>query len=215
MTATQMLGLPARLPGWTVLGARVDSDRLVVTVASEDRPSGCDTCGAITQELMRQGVRASNLVDAPIAGLRTTLAVRRRRFRCRTCQAMSSQPMPLAMDDARITLRCRDHVVEQAELLPAATIAQQVGLHRDAVARILASAGIETATGRPRLRPERLGHCSFCLGAFRQGDAAEFHHLSTVDHHSRFGPVPSISRVALCASCHRQGAMGWLAANDG
>jgi hypothetical protein len=190
------------LPGWEVLGTEDTAPRLLVRVRAPDSEHDCPRCGADHDALVRHGTRDQQFVEAPLAGRHASLVVKRRRHKCAGCDAVVAQPLPLALDEHRITLRCRDQILEQAKTIPLLQVAEQVGVHRMVVQR-LAGTGRKPA-GRARAgETAHLSQCDFCRRRFEQADL-EHHHPAPV---STTGIIPPM--VRLCRECHRLGCRTW------
>ncbi len=192
-----------RLPGWNVLGSNLEDGRLKIKVDSNSEPEKCSNCRATAGNIVRMGVVSKTLAEAPIAGRPAVLIVAKRRYRCVQCRASMAQGLPRAFEKRRITLRCRDHIIGQSNLLPAAEIALQIGVHRDTVSTVLADENVIVARGRRPSRETNLQRCDFCTGIFETLAGLKAHHISVPEGSA----VPSWS---LCASCHQQRAWSWF-----
>lgn len=190
------------MPGWEVLSTEDSAPRLYVRVRAPDSEHDCPRCGADHDALVRHGTRDQQFVDAPLAGRHASLVVSRRRHKCAACEAVVAQPLPLALEEHRITKRCRDQIVEQAAAIPLLQVAQQVGVHRTVVQRLVGTG--RKRTGRARTDDTaHLQECDFCRRRFKQAEV-KHHHLLPV----RLTGA-NLQAVRLCSECHRLGCETW------
>lgn len=196
------------LPGWDVLGVDDVGPRLMIRVRAPETEHSCPRCGAGNDALLGHGSREQQFVEAPISGRRTSLMVKRRRHVCAACQAVIAQPLPLTIEEHRITVRCRDQILEQAEALPLLQVAEQMGVHRMVVQRI---AGVgRKGAGRPRAdETAHLEECQFCRRRVPPSEL-ERHHVPVVAW-SDAAPPP----LLLCRECNRLGCHDWVCLDDG
>ena len=188
--------LADHLPGWKVRSARANASDMEVLVTSPEQAADCQSCGADGHQLIGYGFNISGFREAPIVGRRTLLSVRRRRHRCVRCNALGSQPLTLTDPGHRITLRCRQQIIEQACRLPLAKVAEQIGVNR-AVVQSLAPENLRRS-GRPR-RSDRadLSQCQFCRRVFDAPVSGEVNHIRpTISGASPY------AMTTLCRQCH-------------
>ncbi|MBW6528536.1 transposase family protein [Sphingomonas sp. RHCKR7] len=197
-----------KLPGWQVLGTEDTATRVLVRVLAPESEHACPRCAADHDALIRHGSRDQQFVEAPLAGRRASLVVKRRRHRCAACDAIVAQPLPLALEEHRITVRCRDQIVEQATTIPLLQVAEQVGVHRMVVQRLVGT-GRKPAGRARNADTAHLDECQFCRRRFEEV-GLEHHHPAPMN-----AAAISLPTMRLCRECHRLGCATWTMEKTG
>ena len=147
------------LPGWTV--SRINSTPTELTAEGEYElePGSCPRCQAFDQ-LTRYGWRISDFREAPVRGKRILIRAHRRRYQCLPCSLTFLQPLPDMQVGHRMTVRCRDYILNQSLLLPFTQIADVVGINEKVVRQVCTR---DTKVTHPidRLRIHALGRDSY------------------------------------------------------
>lgn len=144
------------LPGWTVLGKRLEDGEYELEAEYTVQPEACQKCGTIGR-LYKHGTKTVTYRDSPIRGHTVRIQARVQRYRCRDCQETFLQPLAGIQPSMRMTARCVGYIEQQCLRDTFVRIAEHVGCD-DKTVRDLAGEYIERlhAQYRPYL-PEWLG----------------------------------------------------------
>ncbi len=129
--------------GWTgdlsqlaVLNRREEGEVLLIEVVPRRTSANCPGCGASTSAIHER--RLQQKQDLGVDGKRVVLLLNRRRFRCRECNKVFTEPDDICGWRRRTTERFRRHLREQAGTQPMKRIARREGVSRDTVRRAVA-----------------------------------------------------------------------------
>ena len=130
---------PDGLGQLAVLNQREQGDVLLVEVVSRRTSALCPACGTTTTAIHERRVQQKQ--DLGRDGKRVVLLLNRRRFRCRDCGKVFTEPDDTCGWRRRTTARFRRYLKEQAGAQPMKRIARREGVSRDTVRRAAAEAG--------------------------------------------------------------------------
>jgi transposase len=151
---TRALGLV----GLRVTGVREqDGDALEVEVEGLERAERCPPCDATQLEIKERPI--VGVQDLPLAGRRTRLCWRKRRYRCRSCGRTHTERHPGLPSRQRVSARLRARLAVRAAVGGAhAEIAREEGTSRYQVTRALALVAVAPATGLRRISFDEAHH---------------------------------------------------------
>jgi transposase len=151
---TRALGLV----GLRVTGVRArDGDALEVEVEGLERAERCPHCDATQLEIKERPI--VGVQDLPLAGRRTRLCWRKRRYRCRSCRRTHTERHPGLPSRQRVSARLRARLAARAAVGGAhAEIAREEGTSRYQVTRALALVALAPATGLRRISFDEAHH---------------------------------------------------------
>jgi transposase len=149
-----MLGVP----GLQITRVLVrDGDALDLEVESVARAECCPHCGGEELEVKERPV--VKVRDLPLAGQRTRLLWRKRRYRCRGCRRTHTEPHPALPARQRVSARLRERLAARAAAGGAhAEIAREEGTSRYQVTRALALVALPSAGHVRRLSLDEAHH---------------------------------------------------------
>lgn len=144
------------LPGWTVLGKRLEDGEYELEAEYTVQPEACQKCGVLGR-LYKHGSKVVTYRDSPIRGHTVRIQARVQRYRCRECSETFLQPLAGIQPSMRMTARCVGYIEQQCLRDTFVRIAEHVGCD-DKTVRDLAGGYIDqlNADYRPYL-PEWLG----------------------------------------------------------
>ncbi|MGH8914612.1 MAG: ISL3 family transposase [Acidimicrobiia bacterium] len=152
MAPLDVMTIRLHLRGIRVLEVVEDlPERLVVAVAAISSVIRCGRCGAKTDRV--HATKAVKVADLPHAGRPTTLLWRRRRFRCRSCRATTTESQPLF--EGRMTTRLARVAVKDVADMTVSAVARRYGLGWHQVMALVLAHGKVLAKARRR-RPCRV-----------------------------------------------------------
>lgn len=123
-------------PHWTVEDVEEPSKGSYVIKASYDiQPENCSKCGSLRQPY-KHGTVTVPYTDAPVHGRKTTIEVTVQRYRCRDCSKTYLQPLPDMHGRRQMTLRCVEHIGEQAMFRTYAELGREIGLEESTVREV-------------------------------------------------------------------------------
>jgi transposase len=114
------------LPGWTVLGKRLDGAEYELEAEYTVQPAACQKCGVLDR-LYKHGTKLTTFRDSPIRGHATRILARVRRYKCRECGETFLQPMGGIQEDMRMTERCAAFIKQQCLRDTFVRIADNIG----------------------------------------------------------------------------------------
>lgn len=129
---------PNGLSQLTILSQRQEGEVLLVEVVSRRTSAVCPSCGASTSAVHER--RLQQKQDLGADGKRVVLLLNRRRFRCRECDKVFTEPDDICGWRRRTTARFRRYLREQAGDQSMKRIARREGVSRDTVRRAVAEA---------------------------------------------------------------------------
>ena len=129
---------PNGLSQVTVLNQRQEGEVFLIEVVSRRTTATCPQCGASTSTIHER--RLQQKQDLGADGKRVVLLLNRRRFRCRQCDKVFTEPDDICGWRRRTTARFRRYLREQAGEQSMKRIARREGVSRDTVRRALAEA---------------------------------------------------------------------------
>lgn len=144
------------LPKWTVTKVERTAEKYVAEATYEDDRDSCPACGVVGQ-LGKHGTKHTEYRDAPVHGKPSVISVDRRRYRCRSCQATSLQPLPDMDEKRRMTVRLVEYIGDQALRRPFTQIAADVGMDEKTVRLVAADRIAHVNANREILTPKQLG----------------------------------------------------------
>nr|WP_182312348.1 ISL3 family transposase [Comamonas testosteroni] len=120
------------LEGWKTTG-RIKTDSLDIREAVFlHEPQACISCGVVG-ELQKHGIRQRDYLDAPAYGLQTVIRVNQRRYRCKACKAIISQPLQGVREDFKMTERAYAYMQRQALQQTFSSVAESLGCNEKTV----------------------------------------------------------------------------------
>lgn len=131
-------GWPNGLSQVTILNQREEGEVLLIEVVSRRTTAVCPRCTATTSTIHER--RLQQKQDLGANGKRVVLLLNRRRFRCRQCDKVFTEPDDVCGWRRRTTARFRRYLREQAGEQSMKRIARREGVSRDTVRRALAEA---------------------------------------------------------------------------
>jgi transposase len=148
---TRLLGLD----GVVVTDVREEGDQLDLEVELVARAGACSHCGRASLEVKERPV--VRVRDLPLAGRRTVLVWRKRRFACRACARTFTERHPELPARQRVTRRFRRRLVERVRGGAAhAEVARDEHTTRYQVARAFRDGCGDGLAGREPRPPRRL-----------------------------------------------------------
>src|SRR5260221_4476686 len=121
------------LPDWLVTAVQNPPGLFLASAVFRPTPTACAKCGG---HFYKHGTKSVSYRDAPARGRQVILKVGRKRYRCRSCGGTFLQPLPDMEDNRRLTVRCREYIVEQALLRPFTEIARDIGIDEKTVRQL-------------------------------------------------------------------------------
>ncbi|MBK4735542.1 ISL3 family transposase [Noviherbaspirillum pedocola] len=123
------------LPGWSIVGKRVDDLGYEFQAEFATQPQACTKCGTVGR-LYKHGLKAATYRDSPIRGKPVRILANVQRYKCRECGETFQQPLA-GMEDGRLmTQRCAGYIAEQSLIDPFTTIARHLGVNETTVRTI-------------------------------------------------------------------------------
>ena len=107
------IAIRLRLPGLLALGSEEWSDRIEVVAQYSNQEAACPRCGRSTWQVHQW--HAQRKRDARLWGKAVWLLLWKRRFRCRVCGKVFTEPDPACERFRRTTRRLRKQVAKEAE----------------------------------------------------------------------------------------------------
>lgn len=128
------------LPGWTIDRTEESRHDLLIAVTPPTVPSSCPHCGH--ESPYGHGSQSRRIADLPIRKKRVSLLYDQPRYRCRneSCRRTFSPPLPDIDEQHNMTVRLREHIIEEAGPRPYVHIAEEVGLSEGTIRNIAALA---------------------------------------------------------------------------
>lgn len=114
------------LPGLIAVANETNSEECLITAESRFRPTQCPECRS--PQLYRHGVREQEYADAPNYGLRTVIQLRRKRWRCLSCNTLFPDSLPDMDEKRRATSRLIRYIRKKCFSHTFAEIGREVGL---------------------------------------------------------------------------------------
>jgi 5-methylcytosine-specific restriction endonuclease McrA len=195
------------LPDWHVTAVQRPPGLYLASASFGPTPTTCAKCDA---QIYKHGTKPVNYRDAPARGRQVLIKVNRKRYRCRSCFRTFLQPLPDMEDNHRLTIRCRNYVIDQAFLRPLTEIARDIGIdektvrqvageHIDFRARVISREGLAAAK-------QEMMKCLSCKALFPR-PVIVAHHIVPL---SNSGQRASEDQILLCANCHRLCTDQWF-----
>ena len=148
-----------RLAGLRVLGTRETGRWIEVVVRYEGEEAECLSCGRFTWQVHQWHLQRKR--DAKLWGKEVWLALFKRRFRCRHCRKVFTEPDPACGPRRRTTSRLRKTVARRAREATVRSVAREEGVSEGLVERSWLEA--HTVVSTP-IRPHVfLGLDGFCV----------------------------------------------------
>jgi transposase len=148
-----------RLAGLRVLGTREAGRWIEVVAQYEEQEAECPRCGRFTWQVHQWHLQRKR--DAKLWGKEVWLALFKRRFRCRHCRKVFTEPDPACGSRRRTTRRLRQTVARRASEATVRSVAREEGVSEGLVERSWMEAHTVVSTPtRPHLF---LGLDGFCV----------------------------------------------------
>lgn len=147
-----------RLPGLVVLGSKEWEDRIEVVARYSNEEAICPVCARSTWQVHQW--HAQRKRDAKIWGKPVWLLLWKRRFRCRICRKVFTEPDPACGRWRRTTRRLRQKVAHQANEASVRAVARWHGVSEGLVQRSWLEAWRRPARWGP---PIFVGMDGFCV----------------------------------------------------
>lgn len=129
------------LPGWKVLGKRLDGREYELEAEYTILPTACQKCGTIGR-LYKHGTKLTTYRDSPIRGNTVRILAKVQRYKCRDCEETFLQPLAGMEEARRMTERCARFIQEQCLRDTFVRIADNTGCDEKTV-RALAGSHID------------------------------------------------------------------------
>lgn len=128
------------LPGWTIDRTEETARDLLIAVIPPTPDITCQHCGH--QSPYGHGSVTRHLADLPIRKKRVRLVFDQPRYRCRNehCRRTFTLPLPEVDESHNMTVRLREHILEDIGPRPYSHIAEEVGLSEGTIRNLAASA---------------------------------------------------------------------------
>ncbi len=148
-----------RLPGLKVLGVEEGPRWIEVAARSQEEETVCPRCGRSTWQVHQWHLQRKR--DAKLWGKEVWLVLFKRRFRCRQCRKVFTEPDPACGARRRTTGRLRETVARRAREATVRSVALEEGVSEGLVERSWLEAHTVVATAtRPHVF---LGLDGFCV----------------------------------------------------
>ncbi len=148
-----------RLPGLKVLGVEEGPRWIEVAARSQEEETVCPRCGRPTWQVHQWHLQRKR--DAKLWGKEVWLVLFKRRFRCRQCRKVFTEPDPACGARRRTTGRLRETVARRAREATVRSVALEEGVSEGLVERSWLEAHTVVATAtRPHVF---LGLDGFCV----------------------------------------------------
>ena len=157
------IAIRLRLPGLVVLGNKEWPDRIEVVAQYSNQEAICPGCGRSTWQVHQW--HAQRKRDARLWGKPVWILLLKRRFRCRLCGKVFTEPDPACGPYRRTTRRLRREVARQAEEASVRAVAHWHGVSEGLVQRSWLEAHPPPARHGP---PVFLGLDGFCVARPRE-----------------------------------------------
>ncbi len=148
-----------RLPGLKVLGVKESVSLIEVVARYREEEVACPRCGRSTWQVHQWHLQRKR--DAKLWGKEVWLALFKRRFRCRHCRKVFTEPDPACGPRRRTTTRLRKTVARRAREATVRSVAREEGVSEGLVERSWIEAhSIVSAPSQPHVF---LGLDGFCV----------------------------------------------------
>ena len=148
-----------RLPGLKVLGVEEGPRRIEVAAQCREEEMACPRCGRSTWQVHQWHVQRKR--DAKLWGKEVWLVLFKRRFRCRQCRKVFTEPDPACGARRRTTGRLRETVARRAREATVRSVAREEGVSEGLVERSwLEAHAVISAPSQPHVF---LGLDGFCV----------------------------------------------------
>ena len=148
-----------RLPGLVVLGVKETERWIEVVAQCREEEADCPRCGRSTWQVHQWHLQRKR--DAKLWGKEMWLALLKRRFRCRHCRKVFTEPDPACGSRRRTTRRLRQTVARRAREATVRSVAREEGVSEGLVERSWVEAhSIVSAPSQPHVF---LGLDGFCV----------------------------------------------------
>ncbi|RJO61073.1 MAG: ISL3 family transposase [Dehalococcoidia bacterium] len=107
------------------------SIRLVLETVSD--PTVCQACRDLTAKIVKYGKRKQRYMDMPIRGKAVDLLVRRKRFRCYSCNQTFFEHLEDMVPGRLMTKRLKEYIEQEGIHRPFTSIAKETGLKEKTV----------------------------------------------------------------------------------
>jgi len=157
------IAIRLRLPGLEVVGDKEWADRIEVVARYSNQEAVCPRCGRSTWQVHQW--RQQRKKDVMVWTKPVWILLWKRRFRCRRCRKVFTEPDPACGRFRRTTRRLRRQVAKEAEEAPVRTVARWHGVSEGLVQRSWLEAHPRPARQGP---PVFLGLDAFCVARPRE-----------------------------------------------
>ena len=148
-----------RLPGLVVLGVKETERWIEVVAQCREEEADCPRCGRSTWQVHQWHLQRKR--DAKLWGKEMWLALLKRRFRCRHCRKVFTEPDPACGSRRRTTRRLRQTVARRAREATVRSVAREEGVSEGLVERSwLEAHAVVSAPSQPHVF---LGLDGFCV----------------------------------------------------
>jgi len=148
-----------RLPGLVVLGVKETERWIEVAAQCREEEAGCPRCGRSTWQVHQWHLQRKR--DAKLWGKEVWLALFKRRFRCRHCRKVFTEPDGACGSRRRTTRRLRQTVARRAREATVRSVAREEGVSEGLVERSwLEAHSMVSAPSQPHVF---LGLDGFCV----------------------------------------------------
>jgi transposase len=148
-----------RLQGLRVLGVKETAKWIEVAARYEREEADCPGCGRSTWQVHQWHLQRKR--DAKLWGKEVWVALFKRRFRCRQCRKVFTEPDPVCGSRRRTTRRLRGTVARRAREATVRSVAREEGVSEGLVERSwLEAYAVVSAPSQPHLF---LGLDGFCV----------------------------------------------------
>jgi len=148
-----------RLPGLVVLGVKETERWIEVVAQCREEEADCPRCGRSTWQVHQWHLQRKR--DAKLWGKEMWLALLKRRFRCRHCRKVFTEPDPACGSRRRTTRRLRQTVARRAREATVRSVAREEGVSEGLVERSWVEVhSIVSAPSQPHVF---LGLDGFCV----------------------------------------------------
>jgi transposase len=144
------------LPDWNVLKVKETPEARWIEAEPTYTPDHCPACGTVPN-FYGHGTKEQAFRDLPNLGKASSIVVKRKRFRCRDCQATFLQPLKEMAEDRQMTLRLVEWIKRESVKRTFADVAREVGVDEKTIRNLFHEHVEELAKQFDPVKPKWVG----------------------------------------------------------